>query len=117
MRLLKSKIICEQLTQAELTALEKDFKSYKSTGELPRTFGRDELYDHPNTLPIVKAEAVRHIHFEDSERPWPVFLDQYHRTSDVHLAYCESDMTADCYLLRPLHEPEFCFLARQKRTE
>jgi len=112
MRLFKSKIICAQLTHTELLALEEDFKSYKSTESLPRNFGRDELYDHPNTLPIVKAESVRHIHLEDAKHPWPVFLDQFHKTSDVHLVYCESDMTADCYLLMAILSPNAHALAR-----
>lgn len=105
MRLYKSKIICEQLTKKELSSLEQDFRCYKSDQLLPNTFGRDERYDHPNTLPIVKAEAVRHIHLEDPDHPWPVYLDQYNKTSDVHLVYCEGALANECYLLMAILAP------------
>jgi len=56
MRVFKTKVIREQLTENELSALIEDFRQYKLTKITPDSFGRDELYDHPNSLPIIKSE-------------------------------------------------------------
>ena len=56
MRVFKTKVIREQLTENELSALIEDFRQYKLTKITPDSFGRDELYDHPNSLPVIKSE-------------------------------------------------------------
>lgn len=61
-RVFKHKILIDALTESELHSLTKDFRYYKETGQKPEFFGRDEAYDHPNTLPILKSEEVKHIH-------------------------------------------------------
>lgn len=61
-RVFKHKILMDSLTESEINALTKDFKHYKETRQKPTFFGRDEAYDHPNTLPILRSEEVKHIH-------------------------------------------------------
>lgn len=74
----------------------RDFKAYLLTDGhhnwLPQTqFGRDELYDHPNTAASVKQACLRHVHIV------PVAVIErvrrkYDATSDVHLVYCIDDV-------------------------
>lgn len=97
-RVFKSSLICDLLSDEELASLVNDFKAYKYSGVLPDNFGRDVAYDHPNTLPIVKAEKLQHIHLGNSKLPFPC-KSQFHRTSDVHLVYCQGAMSDDIYLL------------------
>lgn len=106
MRIFKSRVILQQLTSEEMLALEEDFEKYKSDGMLPDSFGRDELYDHHLTLPIVKAEAVRHIHLADAETHWSPHKIQYSKTSDSHLVYCQGALDNDCCLLIAILAPE-----------
>ena len=56
-RVFKSSIIRQILTDTELDTLVADFKSYKLTGTAPDNFRRDVPYDHPNNLPIVLAST------------------------------------------------------------
>ena len=70
-RIFKSSIIRQVLSDDELNSLVEDFKSYKLTGIAPMYFGRDVLYDHPNTLPIVLTEEVQHIHLGSEGKPFP----------------------------------------------
>lgn len=104
MRIFKGKIFRDQLTDEEQTQLVEDFRRYRTTGELPDTFGRDAPYDHPHTLPTVLAEEIRHIHLAE-EHPWPVHSIQYQRTSDVHLIYCQGALHDDHYLLIAILAP------------
>lgn len=106
MRVLKGPVIREQLGQTELAALENDFRHYKSTGVLPDTFGRDVLYDHPHTLPIVRTEAIKHIHLASADKLWERGTAQYRRTSDVHLVYCEGALIEGGYLLIAILSPD-----------
>lgn len=103
-RVFKHKTLIKSLTEQEITALVKDFKKYKETGVIPELFGRDELYDHPNTLPVVKNEEVAHIHLASSDKP---FLNsiQFYRTSDTHLIYCQGGIDESCYLLIAILSP------------
>jgi len=106
MRVFKSKIIREQLTEEELSDLIADFRQYKLTGVLPDNFGRDELYNHPNSLPIIKAEEIQHIHLLDSEKDWSIHTIQFYKTSDEHLVYCQGMDNSDCYLLIAILAPK-----------
>lgn len=106
MRVFKSKLMIEQLSDEEMLNLEKDFRAYKTEHRLPETFGRDELYDHPHTLPIIKEEAVRHIHLADAETLWHQARLQYNKTSDSHLIYCQGSLKEDCYLLMAVLSPD-----------
>jgi mRNA interferase YafO len=95
-----------KLTATEVEDLRLDFKNYKEMGLLPDSFGRDVLYDHPNNLPIVKAEEISHIHLTDTDNLWHVRALQFNRTSDVHLVYCEGFTNKDCYLLMAILSPD-----------
>ena len=57
-RIFKTELIRRQLDPEELKCLEDDFRHYKANGVLPDLFGRDVLYNHPHTLPSVKAEEL-----------------------------------------------------------
>jgi len=100
MRVFKGSVIRQQLQEDELKGLESDFRHYKTTGQLPETFGRDVPYDHPNTPRLVLQEKVRHIHLRDDDNPWPIHKIQIDKTSDkAHLVYCQGAINDDCYLL------------------
>jgi len=92
--------------ELDLTALKDDFKKYKESGNPPGNFGRDVLYNHPNTLPIVCQEKISHIHLEDPDNPWHFHVAQFNRTSDIHLVYCRGFYDEKCYLLMTLLSPD-----------
>ncbi len=92
--------------ELDLAALKDDFKKYKESGKLPGNFGRDVLYNHPNTLPIVLQEKISHIHLEDPDKPWHFRTLQFNRTSDIHLVYCRGFYNENCYLLMALLSPD-----------
>ena len=111
-RVFISESLRQVLTDTERSALVTDFKRYLSGASVPN-FGRDELYDHPHTPPLIRAEEVAHIHLEDSTRPWPSGWDPTRRTSDVHLVYCRGVLDKDCYLLMSILQPDAHEQARQ----
>lgn len=113
-RVFKSKLIRELLSDAELDDLISDFIAYKSTGLVPELFGRDVPYDHPNTLPIVKLEQVQHIHLGSADNPLPLHKVQFHRTSDIHLVYCSGASNNDCFLLMTILAPDAHTKARSR---
>lgn len=104
-KIFKSAVIRQQLSQTELNALVTDFKNYKSKGIVPIHFGRDVPYDHPHTLPIVQTEQVQHIHLGSEDKPLPLKKVHFHRTSDTHLVYCPAALTDECYLLMAILSP------------
>jgi len=71
-RIFKHELIQDQLSDAELTELVNDFRSYKQSGVVPDTFGRDAPYNHVNSLPLIKSEEVAHIHLPDDGTPWAI---------------------------------------------
>lgn len=93
------------LSQSELVALKEDFRHYKETGALPDSFGRDVPYDSDVTLPLLRSEDVCHLHLAE-DRPWPVSLVQFSRTSDTHLIYCQGFSNPDFYLLITVLSPD-----------
>lgn len=105
-RVFKSSIIRQILTDDELDELVSDFKRYKLTGNAPEHFGRDVPYDHPNTLPVVLAEEVQHIHLGSEHKPLPLRKIQFHQTSDIHLVYCQGSLNDNCYLLMTILSPD-----------
>ena len=110
-RIFKSALIRQQLSQQELDDLAADFLSYKKDGVLPDTFGRDAPYDDDRSDPLVKQ--VAHIHLADADAPFPKFLRQFKRTSDqAHLVYCQGAMDPDSYLLIIIRKPEAHKMAR-----
>jgi mRNA interferase YafO len=105
-RVFKSRIIQDLLTNEEMLALSKDFKGYKATRIIPEYFGRDVAYDHPNTLPLIQIEKVQHIHLGSEDKPLNLKTLQFHRTSDIHLVYCQGALNDDCYLLMTILSPD-----------
>lgn len=113
-RVFKSSVIRQILSDDELSALVEDFKSYKQSGKLPKLFGRDALYDHPNNLPLVLSEQVQHIHLGSEDSPFPINKIQFHRTSDIHLVYCQGDLDVNCFLLMTILSPNAHQQARSR---
>lgn len=104
-RVFKSSIIRQILTNTELDALVNDFKRYKLTGNPPEFFGRDIPYDHPNNLPTVLAEEIKHIHLGSKDNPLPLQKIQFYQTSDTHFVYCQGALNENCYLLMAILSP------------
>lgn len=116
-RIFKSSIIRQQLSQQELDDLSADFRSYKQDGVLPDIFGRDAFYDDDRTYPLVKQERVAHIQLADSHFPFPHFLRQFKRTSDQpHLVYCQGTFDTSAYLLIIILKPEAHKMARNNNN-
>lgn len=115
-RVFKSSIIRQILTNDELDALVDDFKSYKLTGNAPECFGRDVQYDHPNTLPVILTEEVRHIHLGSEDKPLPLKKAQFYQTSDIHLVYCQGALDENCYLLMTILLPDGHELAKSREV-
>ena len=115
-RIFKSRPLIESLNESELGSLVSDFKLYKLTGQLPDTFGRDVPYDHPNTMPTLKNEDVRHIHLLDEDMKWQVNKLQFYRTSDTHLVYCQGGVDENCYLLIAILSPNAHEQARNNQV-
>ncbi|MFO6421798.1 type II toxin-antitoxin system YafO family toxin [Motilimonas sp. KMU-193] len=112
-RVFKHKILIDSLTENELQSLTKDFRHYKETGQKPDFFGRDEAYDHPNTLPILKSEEVKHIHLAASDAPFLSSI-QFYQTSDKHLVYCQGWNDVNCFLLIAILAPDAHEQARNR---
>lgn len=106
MRIFKGLIFRQQLSDLEQAALVQDFKSYKTTGDLPDTFGRDVPFDHPHTLPLALQERVFHLHLASAIAAWKSETPQYSRTSDEHLVYCQGALEEDCFLLIAILSPD-----------
>ena len=115
-RVFKSSVIRKVLTEVELNALVDDFKSYKLTGNTPEHFGRDVPYDHPNTLPIILAEEVQHIHLGSEDKTLPFKKIQFYKTSDIHLVYCQGLSDENCYLLMAILAPDGHEQAKSRDT-
>ena len=114
LRIFNSLVIKEQLSEVELRDLSSDFRTYKETGILPSTFGRDALYDHINNSSIVKSEELRHLHLRGQDDPWPIYALQYQRTSDVHMVYCQGFHQKNHFLLMSILAPNAHEQARQR---
>lgn len=110
-RVFEGSILKGQLTGTERTQLIADFRRYKVEGVLPQNFGRDVPYDHPGTLPSVRAEELRHLHLASEGIPFPLNTIQFSRTSDTHLVYCQGALNAECYLLIAILSPNAHSLA------
>ena len=104
-RVFKHKTLIDALTESELQSLIKDFRLYKDTGQKSDFFGRDEAYDHPNALPILKSEEVKHIHLATIDAPFLSSI-QFYQTSDKHLVYCQGWSDPSCFLLIAILTPD-----------
>ncbi|MGB0948362.1 MAG: type II toxin-antitoxin system YafO family toxin [Pseudoalteromonas marina] len=115
-RVFKSKQIIQTLTAQELENLVNDFKAYKSGEYTPDLFGRDVLYDHMDTPPLVKQEEVQHIHLLDKDHTYPFHAIQFSKTSDTHLVYCQGFANPNCYLLMAILSPNAHDLAKSPQV-
>ena len=106
MRIFQGRILRQQLTEEQARQLVSDFRRYKEDGLLPETFGRDVVYDHPNTLPLLKAEPLRHMHLSSASEAWSDDVPQYRRTSDIHLVYCQGALNDLAWCLIAILAPE-----------
>lgn len=111
-RVFSSLAIRNALSCDELTQLVGDFRAYVGGNHCPR-FGKDVLYDHPNTPRLVLYHQVRHVHLLDLETPWRLDTPPFKRTSDHHLVYCTGTLDEQCYLLMALLSPDGHQQARQ----
>lgn len=78
--------------------LIQEFKKYKTTGILPKIFGREAPYDRPSAA--LFAELM-HIHVEKDGK-WKMHVEklrQYDRVSDAALVYCTGWRSKESYLL------------------
>lgn len=96
----------EQLTEEQADQLVADFRNYKQNGLLPDTFGRDAAYDHPNTLPLLKAEQLRQIHLIADNSSSGQNTPQHRRTNDVHLVYCQGVLNENSWCLIAILTPD-----------
>ena len=105
MRIFKSHAIINHVDNDELLLLEADFSDYKTLRVLPENFGRDALYDHPHTLPVLLSEEVSHLHLADTDTTWSIFTPQNKKTSDTHLVYCQGSIHDDHFLFIDILQP------------
>lgn len=112
-RIFKHKVLIESLTKGELEALTNDFRRYKETGQKPDIFGRDEAYNHLDTLPILESEEVKHIHLAAGDAPFLSKI-QFYQTSDKHLVYCQGWQDPSCFLLIAILTPDAHEQARNR---
>lgn len=104
-RVFSSPAIRNVLSCDELTQLLGDFQAYVGGAPCPR-FGKDVLYDHPNTPRLVLYHRVRHVHLLDPDAPWRLDTPPFQRTSDHHLVYCTGTVDERCYLLMAVLPPQ-----------
>ncbi len=72
------------------------FKEYKSTGVLPKDWGRDVAYD---LIASIAATGLRHIHIKDkTSKHWNFRTLQFNKTSNTALVYCQGYFDKDVYL-------------------
>ncbi len=95
------RVLKELASYPEIEQLKADFSNYKDWGELPAYFGRDVPYHWPSGS---EAANLYHLHLADSQY-WPEWKDQYNRTSDRHLVYCQSHRDEDSYAFLAVFEP------------
>jgi len=95
----------QQLSSDKLAVLVSDFKGYKESGIVPEHFGRDVLYDHLSTLPLIRMEEIKHIHLGSEDSPLSIKKIQFYRTSDIHLVYCQGNNNPNVYLLMAILSP------------
>ncbi len=94
------------MTSEELTQLSKDFAQYKNNGIPADYFGRDALYNHINSSPLVLSSELRHIHILTPANASTDKRRRFNKTSDDHLVYCNGYYSKQAYLLISLLSPD-----------
>ena len=96
-KIFTSKLLREQLAEAELQDLVVKFRNYKDQGATGDFFGRDTFYDRP---PSVVAAGLWHVHTADAKSgPFKLRYAQFSRTSNTALVYCTGYFKPDHILL------------------
>ena len=104
-RIFKTDLIREQMSDTYITQLAVDFKRYKETGVPADHFGRDAPYNHINSLPSVRLQELQHLHLLTPPLVKKPSLRQFNKTSDTHLVYCQGFYSNEVYLLIALLSP------------
>ena len=104
-RIFKTDLIREQMSNKHLTQLAADFKRYKETGIPADHFGRDAPYNHVNSLPSVRLQELQHLHLLTQQKSKTHSSRQFNKTSDDHLVYCQGFYSNEIYLLITLLSP------------
>jgi len=104
-RIFKTDLIREQMSNGHLIQLVADFKRYKETGVPADHFGRDAPYNHINSLPSVRLQELQHLHLLIQPQSKTRSLRQFNKTSDDHLVYCQGFYSNEVYLLIALLSP------------
>ncbi len=102
----KTDLIRAQMTSEELDQLGKDFAQYKESGIPADYFGRDALYNHINSSPLVRSSELQHIHILTPANAPTDRRRQFNKTSDDHLVYCNGYYSNQTYLLISLLSPD-----------
>ena len=105
-RVFKTDLIREQMSDEHLIQLASDFKRYKETGIPAENFGRDAPYNHMNSLPSVRLQELQHLHLLTQPDSKTRSLRQFNKTSDDHLVYCQGFYSNEAYLLIALLSPD-----------
>lgn len=105
-RIFKTDLIREQMSNEHLAQLAADFKRYKETGIPADHFGRDAPYNHVNSLPSVRLQELQHLHLLIQAQSKTRSLRQFNKTSDDHLVYCQGFYSNEVYLLIALLSPD-----------
>jgi mRNA interferase YafO len=96
-KIFTSKLIKQQLPEAELQALVGKFRAYKNNGDTGTFFGRDTYYDRP---PSVVDAGLWHVHLADAKSgPFKLRYAQFNRASNTALVYCSGYFKPDHILL------------------
>jgi len=115
-RIFKTDLIREQMSDEHLINLAADFKRYKETAVPADRFGRDAPYNHMNSLPSVRLQKLQHLHILSQVQSKTECLRQFNKTSDDHLVYCQGFYSNDVYLLIALLSPNAHEQARNNST-
>ena len=102
----KTDLIRTQMTPEELGQLSKDFEQYKESCIPADYFGRDALYNHINSSPLVLSSELQHIHILTPSKALTDKRRQFNKTSDDHLVYCNGYYSNQAYLLISLLSPD-----------
>lgn len=95
------KVLKELASYPGINQLKSDFSNYKDHGYLPAYFGRDVPYHRPRGA---QEANLYHLHLAETGY-WSSWEDQYKRTSDRHLIYCQSHRNSSLYAFIAVFEP------------
>ncbi len=92
-----SRLIMQQMPEAELLDLVVKFKNFKNNKDRGTFFGRDTYYTDPFS---VKEAQLWHTHLADSNSgSFNLRIAHFNRTSDTALIYCPGYFKKDHILL------------------